>query len=585
MSHGAGTRAAVEQVGVGNEFAIHGRRAVGIHFHVELAVLVEVYIKVVVHAGVAVVVVDGGGNLFAGDKVYHLRNEVAHGVVLRLLGECKGLRAVGATRKGDGLELTLLCHGALGHGDVIVLASHLGRAVVLREVGRDAHIALHYRNRAGVVLEGIGGNDNVFILRGVVHQAVAVEVVAHAYYNVRKFEAVGGLHLESEGLAVGDAARFELRAVGIEYLAVGALGVLSARHGHFVSVHIETGVHNHAAVVDEQVAGIAVTASIDAVPVHLVAQAVVAGLQVGRHGEGGWLHAAALVVYALALAVLVLVVGVGHHVAAFGGRAVVVERGVELTVAEAVKVHVTVHPRTGVVRAAHRHGFAGLCAERISQLILIAALVALLVDAEDLAVEENGVGKAVVARQRGVLIEVDGVRAILHAGRGVVVDLNIIYIHEEVLGQGVCGFAVGHDDEAVYVDAASALNGKHGVEPLVLHEGRGAEFIELLYLGRLVVPFLALAQSHEHHAAGVGAVHHDVHILHRGGEFEGLAEVHPHAEHVAGEAGALEAQHVLRHVGFAGQFVYFLEGVCRHGHVALQALLARGVGAEGGVFP
>ena len=399
------------------------------------------------------------------------------------------------------------------------------------------------------------------------------------------FKAVLGVHLDGEGLPERCLEAVELLSVGREHFAV-AVGIA---HGAVVAVHVEENVHNVAAVGGDEVGGVGVAAGVCAVPVHLGAEAVNALGEVGGNGERGRVDFVAAIAgdgYAVrVLSRLVFAVErIGHQFAVLGARVVVVHLSLELTVAVAVDIYIAVHPtaRVGEIRS---NGLAGLCVEHLFGHVIV--------DALGRGGQREGYGRlavgfkrervepAVVARSCLSLVEVHGIRLVGDARGGVGVDFNLVDIAHLVGRVGVRRFAVGHDDEASYVDASVALNGEHYFLPAVGgHVGSG-HCPELLRVGRLPGAVAALAETHYHDAAGVGAVDEQVDILGRGREFEGLFQIDAHAEGVAAEARTLHGKDFSGGVGGrAKDFLNLIEVVVDNGVVALQR-----AGAEGRGFP
>ena len=106
-------------------------------------------------------------------------------------------------------------------------------------------------------------------------------------HHVREHEARRRLCLDSIRLSKRNFLSGKVRTIGLENVAIqsAAVGRRCTIDGHHVVVNIQTRVDNHATVGRDEVARRIVAASIGAVPVHLVAQAVEARLHVGRNCE------------------------------------------------------------------------------------------------------------------------------------------------------------------------------------------------------------------------------------------------------------------------------------------------------------
>ena len=138
-------------------------------------------------------------------------------------------------------------------------------------------------------------------------------------------------------------------------------------------------------------------------------------------------------------------------------------------------------------------------------------------------------------------------------------------------------FAVGDDDEGVDVDAVGTIDGEDGVGPAAGDDALGREDLKLLGL-LLSGAVLALAQTDEHDAAfGGRLVEHDVDVLGGLAQMDGRGQVDAGAILVAGEAGALEGEHLGRAVGGAAEeVVNGVEFVADDLDVALKGARAEG---------
>ena len=106
-------------------------------------------------------------------------------------------------------------------------------------------------------------------------------------HHVREHEARRRLCLDSIRLSKRNFLSGKVRTIGLENVAIqsAAVGCRCTIDGHHVVVNVQTRVDNHTAIGCDEVARCVVAASIGAVPVHLVAQAIKARLHIGRNCE------------------------------------------------------------------------------------------------------------------------------------------------------------------------------------------------------------------------------------------------------------------------------------------------------------
>ena len=562
----------------GNEFATFiGHTGIG-ELCIETSVLIIVHIQVAVHG--VTLIADGSGHLVAG----HHGHLIVQHLAIHLVGRsCQRHHAL-ATLCGIHRERVEFAVGA-ADGQVLAEVKHIvvrSLSVVAAEVRYHDDIAVNIlgRDGAGVVGEEIGGNARVYILRGVVHQAVAIKVETVAQDEVGELEARSRLHLQGIGLAEGDGLLRELTAVGLEHITVqaAAVGACATRNGHVVLMHHQAGVDNRTAVVHDALHRAA--AGLHVVPVHLVTHTVHTGLEVGGHGKGRRINTG-IVARGGTGAVLAVEVGVGHEVLVLRQVLVGIVGHVILAVAVHVQVNIAVHPIT-VPAEGRSNALAGFGGKGLVQPLDVQQLLRILVHVNGLCrASRNGQGDlvqvAVVAGRSLCLIIVDGIIGGGETRRGHVAEFDIIDVEEEVLRAIVRRLQFGHHQQVVDVDTVGTAHGEHGIEPLTGRYLARGGYPELF--GGDGLPRTVSASSHtdEHHAAVGGSQHFHMNILRLARQCERLFERHHGSEGVAAEAGTLCAEHIGRTVGGESEDGVFSGiGVGRHRRVALPLQLSAG---------
>ena len=414
-----------------------------------------------------------------------------HGVPLRTVGEL-------AVDEGGGGETRI----PLGGGFGLVGAG-------LDEEAFEVDIAVHPLGGEGegvVGVEDAARNANGLPLHVVFREAVGGEVVAVLDDDTGVFKAVGGVHLDGEGLAEGGFEAFELLTVGGDDFAVEVV----LRDNGVLTMYVETDVDEGTTVL-EHVGG---SEGIVVVPVDLVAQAVDAGGEVGGNGEGARRDGVA-VAHGLAFAVFAFIVGIADQ---FGV-------GIEFAVLVLVEVDVAVHPRA-VVGDGGGDDVAGLGKELGVAGVSVDG--ARRGDVEDLLfavdAESDDVEVTVGARVGLLLVDGDGVVAGDERRCGAVVHADIVDVGGEVFGEIVRAFAVGHDDEAVDLHPFVAGSGEYDFLPFVGFESRAGDLGKLHHFVTLTGTVLALAESDDHGTSGLGRANPSVYVFGLGGEIEGFVE-------------------------------------------------------------
>ena len=415
----------------------------------------------------------------------------------------------------------------------------------------------------------VGGEDAArhtdgFPLHVVFREAVGREAITVLDDHAGVFEAVGGVHLHHEGLSEGGLEAFEFVTFGRDDFAVE---VVLAQDG-CTAVDVEADVDESTAVGEERTGA----EGIGVVPVHFVAHAVDAGNEVGGNGEGTRLDGRAGV-GVVAFAVLSLIVGVADE---FGLR-------VELSVLVFVEVDIGVHPSAGVGNGG-RHDIACLSEEGGGTGVGVDLARRGHVVGVRVAVdrETNGVEVTIVAGVGLFLVDGGGVVARDERRGGAVVDADIVDVGDEVFGEIVRAFAVGHDDEAVDLHPFVAGSGEYDFLPFVGFESRAGDLGKLHHFVTLTGTVLALAESDDHGTSGLGRANPSVYVFGLGSEVEGFVERDACAEGVRPVARALHGEYFCRRVdGAAVDGVEFARGgVVEQGTVA-----GEGAGAEGRGLP
>ena len=468
-----------------------------------------------------------------------------HGVPLRTVGEL-------AVDEGGGGETRI----PLGRGFGLVGAG-------LDEEAFEVDIAVHPLGGEGEGVVGVkdaARNANGLPLHVVFRDTVGGEVVAVLDDDTGVFKAVGGVHLDGEGLAEGGFEAFELLTVGGDDFAVEVV----LRDNGVLTMYVETDVDEGTTVL-EHVGG---SEGIVVVPVDLVAQAVDAGGEVGGNGEGARRDGVA-VAHGLAFAVFAFIVGIADQ---FGV-------GIEFAVLVLVEVDVAVHPRAvvgdrgsdDVTGLGKELGVAGVGVDGARRGDIEDLLFAVDAESDDVEV-------TVGARVGLLLVDGDGVVAGDERWCGAVVHADIVDVGGEVFGEIVRAFAVGHDDEAVDLHAFIAGGGEYDFLPAIGFEGAAGDLGELHHFVTLAGAVFALAEADDHGAAGFGRVDPGMDVFGRGREVEGLVERDAGAEGVGTVARTLHCEHFGR--GIDGGAVDGIEfaggGIAQEGTVA-----GEGAGAEG----
>ena len=140
-------------------------------------------------------------------------------------------------------------------------------------------------------------------------------------------------------------------------------------------MHVDACVYNHATILLYTIAT-DVSARVNAVPVYLVAHTIDARFSICGDSER-WRIDAWLATYGCALAVLVLVHGVGHKVL-HGVHTIIVVVDIVFAVLTEVDICVSAHPRTFPIKS-NRNRLANLGAQTVVEAFDVQTLLCLLV--------------------------------------------------------------------------------------------------------------------------------------------------------------------------------------------------------------
>ena len=197
--------------------------------------------------------------------------------------------------------------------------------------------------------------------------------------------------------------------------------------------------------------------------------------------------------------------------------------------------------------------------------------------------EANGIEVTIVAGVGLLLVDGGGVVARDERRSGAVVDADIVDVGDEVFGEIVRAFAVGHDDEAVDLHPFVAGSGEYDFLPFVGFEGGTGDLGKLYHFVALTGTVLALTESDDHGTSGFGRANPSVYVFRLGGEVKGFVERDACAEGVRPVARALHGEYFYRRVdGAAVDGVDFTVG---GGVVGNVAVAGEGALTEGRLVP